>query len=225
MNWANIVKWMLRLAFIVAVTTLAWFNLAASIMAVCAVVLVALVGKLESLVEFSFGPLKAKIERNLSESEKLLQQLKSFAAIQARAANDASVNTGRFSSGSDWIYQSIKRVETGLRELNVSEEEIVSARSDFVRLTIGDAGRAATGGGYVPLKLGQAAVDDWHALHREERGNPDAVEGFLVKWNALTPERIERIRDMRWMIEHKDVRDSEQYMRAHTEVLWEGGQK
>lgn len=221
MNWGVILKRSMQLAFVVIVTALAWFNLAASVMAVCAVVLVTLAGKLESLVEFSFGPLKAKIERNLSESERLLQQLKLFAAIQARAANAASVNTGRFSAGNDWIFQSVKRVEAGLRSLGVSEDEIVSARTDFVRLTIGDAGLAATGGSYVPSKLGDDAVKDWHSLRDESRGDPDAIEHFLSKWGALTPDRAARIEDMRWMIEHQDVRDSEQYMRAHTPVRWE----
>ena len=212
-----------RIAFVVSITTLAWLNISASVMAVCAVVLVVLGGKLESLVEISFGPLKAKIERNLSESEKLLESLKSFAAIQARAANSASVWTGRFASGDDWIFQSVKRVEQGLIELGLNEDQLIEARRDFVDLTIGDAGSAATGGNYVP-GLGDDSEADWRELRNSHRKDPDAVEAFLKKWDRLDDHRIQRINDMRWMIEHRDVRDAEQYMRAHTHVPWKEGQ-
>ena len=212
-----------RVLFVGAITVLAWFNISASIMAICAVVLVALYGKLESLVEFSFGPLKAKIERNISESEKLLNNLKDLASVQARAANAASVYTGRFSSGDDWIFQSVKRVESGLRAIGASDENIVEARSDFVRLTVGDAAIAATGGVYVPA-LGPDAEKEWRSLRSESRSDPDAVEAYLRKWEMLTPERLQRIGDMRWMLEHQDVQDSEQYMRAHTPVPWKEGQ-
>lgn len=209
--------WTFRVIFVITVTTLAWFNIAASIMFVSAVILLAISGKLESLVEFSFGPLRAKIERNLSESEELLQNLKQLAVVQARAANSASVNTGRFASGDDWIFQSVKRVEAALIEIGIDEVALSEARSDFVRLTIRDAGNAALGLGRVPTKLGDEASSEWREV---DRSSPDEVEAFLQKWSVLTEEREERLSDMRWMIENQDVRDSDQYMRAHTAVEW-----
>ncbi len=221
MSWKRFFGWIVRLLFVGAVTALAWFHLAASIMFVCSVVLIAIGGKLESLVEFSFGPLRAKIERNLSESEKLLDGLKNLASIQARSLNAASVHTGRFGSADDWIFQSVKRNEAGLRAIGLSEDEVREARSDFVRLTVRDAGQAAIGGGYVPQKLGKIAVAEWQELTKDSVGDPDAVEAFLIKWDALSPERLERIEDMRWMIKHQDVRDSEQYMRANSGVGWD----
>lgn len=214
---------LLNVAFVICITALAWLNLPASIMAVSAVVLVVVGGKLESLVEISFGPLKAKIERNLSESEKLLAGLKNFAAIQARAANSASVWTGRFASGDDWIFQSVKRVEQGLKELGLSDEQLLEARRDFVNLTIGDAAIAATGGGYVP-GLGGDSEAEWRDLREKHRRDPDAVEALLTKWGRLEPERLQRIEDMRWMIANQDVRDADQYMRAHKSVPWSEGQ-
>ena len=220
---AKILNVFLKVLFVLAVTALAWFNLSASVMAVCAVVLVVLGGKLESLVEFSFGPLKAKIERNLSESERLLENLKNLAVIQARAANSASVWTGRFASGDDWIFQSVKRVENGLRQIGVSEDQIIDARSDFVRLTIGDAALAATGGNYVP-GLGPEIEVAWRKVREVPRDDPDAIEEFLRSIDRLEPDRLQQLDDMRWMIENRDVRDVDQYMRAHKPVPWKEGQ-
>ena len=220
---AKIMNASLKILFVLAVTALAWFNLSASVMAVCAVVLVVLGGKLESLVEFSFGPLKAKIERNLSESERLLENLKSLAVIQARAANTASVWTGRFASGDDWIFQSVKRIEKGLWQIGVSEDQIIDARSDFVRLTIGDAALAATGGNYVP-GMGSEIEAEWRKVREVPRDDPDAIEAFLKSIDRLEPDRLQRLDDMRWMIENRDVRDVDQYMRAHKPVPWKEGQ-
>lgn len=223
MNLASAWKRTLQVGFVIAITTLAWFNLSASIMAVCAVVLAAFYSRLDTLVEFSFGPLKAKIERNLTESEILISRLKKFTAIQARAANSASVHTGRFASEDDWIFQSVKRVEAGLRELEIPEDEISEARSEFVRLTIRDAASAATGGSYVP-GLGGDSEREWRELQDAKVIDPDAISAFLIRWNQLTPERVQRIEDIRWMMANNDVRDVEQYMRAHTSVPWEDGQ-
>ncbi|WP_257543654.1 hypothetical protein [Sphingopyxis sp. DBS4] len=220
-NWGRL---LCQICFVLGVTALAWFHLAASVMAVCAVVLVALSGKFESLIEVSFGPLKAKLERNISESEHLLQSLKALAVTQARATNAASVNTGRWASGDDWVYQSVMRVENGLRELGITDDEIADAKIDFVSLTIRDAASAAMGGGYVPSRLGQEAITEWQQVMRDCRSDPDAIEAYLSKWGELSPDRKIRIDDMRWMMTHRSVQDSAQYMRAHDPIKWDDGQ-
>jgi len=117
----------------------------------------------------------------------------------------------------------VKRVEAGLRELEISEVEIVEARSEFVRLTIRDAAIAATGGVYAP-GLGGDSESEWCELRNAKVIDPDAISAFLLRWNQLTPERIQRIEDIRWMMANNDVRDSEQYMKAHTSVPWKDGQ-
>ena len=211
-----------QLGFVIAVTALAWFNVAAAVIAMCAVILVVIAGRLGSLVEFSFGPLKAKVERNLSESEQLIEDLKALSVVQARAVNAASVSTGRFASGDDWVFQSVKRIEKSLRAIGVSEDDLLDARQDFVKLTIGDAASAALGGPRVPLHLAPEAVAEWHDRDSTNREDPDSIETYLKKWSELNEERKLRIADMRWMIEHGDVRDRDQYMRAHTEVPWPG---
>lgn len=209
-----------QICFVVAVTTLAWFDVSSAIIAICAVILVVIAGRLSSLVEFSFGPLKAKIERNLSESEELLKGLKALAVVQARAVNSASVSTGRWASGDDWIFQSVKRIEQSLRKIGVSDDDLREARQDFVKLTVGDAAAAAMGGPRVPMHRGKIAVAEWQDVMKTSRFDPDAIEEYLGKWEELNADREVRISDMRWMLEHGDVRDRDQYMRAHNEVPW-----
>jgi hypothetical protein len=210
-----------KAVFVIAVTSLAWFNVAAAIVAICAVLLTVLHGKASSIIELSFGPLKAKIERELSDAEKLVGQLKRVAAIQARQAIAASARTGRFASEDDWIFVATKRTEAALRELGVSEEELQEARSDLVQLTLYDLGSSATGGAYIPSALGSDAVREWREAKRVKAfSDPNAVEAWLSKWGVLNPARQERIADMRWILEHHDIRDADQYMRAHRPVEW-----
>lgn len=214
-------SFLLKLLFVVAITTLVWFSWTTAIIAICATVLASLHNKASSLIEISFGPLKAKLEREISDAEKLVEKLKTVAAIQAKAAITASVYTGRFASGDDWIFRSAKRIEQALRELDISEEILKDTLSDLVRITLLDAGNAATGGGYGPMHLPEAARNEW-AMSRKAKtfADPDKLEAWLTEWDQVTPERKARIDDMRWMLAKGDIKDSEQYMRAHEPVPW-----
>ena len=208
-------------AFIVGIPALAWFSLAVSIMAVCAIVLVVLVGKLESLVEFSFGPLKAKIERNLSKSEQLLDDLKRFATIQAKAAINANVYNGRWGAEEDdRVFHSVRSVEQGLRGLGFDDAEIREARREFVRLTIFDAAHAVLGGSTIPKPLSGGDIEEWKNLRRELEVDVDAIEGFLRRFGQNDPAQNLLIEDMRWMTDHGDVKDVDQYLRAHRTIEW-----
>ncbi len=213
----------IKILFVAGVTLLAWFNVSAAILAVCATLIVALHDKFESLIELSFGPLRAKLERNLSASEKLVEKLRTYAAVQAKAAIAASVHTGRFSSGTDWIFVNAKRVEGGLKELGLSAVEIEDARKELVELTIRDLGSVAIGHGHLPMHLEEQARTEWMELHRSPAlSDPEAVSSYLAKWGELSPERARILDDMRWIRENRDIRDSEQYLRAHHPIKWPG---
>ena len=211
-----------QLSFIAGCTLLAWFSISAAIIAICATILVVLAGKLESIVELSFGPLRAKLERNLSKSEQLLDNLKRFAAIQGKAAIAANVYNGRFGSDDDRVLQSVRSVEQGLRELGFDENEIAGVRSDFVRLTIRDAAGSALGSPNIPSKETNDTIAEWKSLHHSSDPDPDVVEEFLCRHGQNEPERLRLIEDMRWMRDHKDVRDTEQYLRARKSIKWSG---
>lgn len=213
-------KYALGTVFVASVTTLSWFNLAAAIVAICAVILVALQSKAGSLIEFSFGPLRAKLERELSEAEKLVEKLRAFAAIQAKMVITASSRTGRWADQTDdWQFMNMKRLDAALRDMGVSEAELQDARSELVKMTILDLGNSALGLSKVPTKLGPQAVAEWQAIKRSQlHSSPDEVEAYLRKWDSLSPERQLRIDDMRWIIENRDIRDREQFMRAHDDL-------
>jgi len=175
------------------------------------------------LIELSFGPLRAKLERDLSEAEQLVQKLRSFAALQAGTIISAATRTGRWADAADdWQYVNLRRTEEALRHMGVSEEELKAARADLVNMTVRDLGNSALGQTYVPTKLGQEAVSEWQELKRTGRqAIPDEVEAYLRKWDALTPDREIRITDMRWVLEHDDIRDREQFLRAHAPIEWD----
>lgn len=69
----NLARLVLGLLFIAASTTLALFSVPAAVVAICSVILVVLHPRLASVIEFSFGPLKATLERNISQSEHLIR--------------------------------------------------------------------------------------------------------------------------------------------------------
>src|SRR3546814_11673630 len=88
-------KQALSIAFVIAVTALAWFHLPVAVIAMCASILAALYGKASTLVEVSFGPLKAKLEREVSEAEKLVAKLRKIASLQAKAARSEARRVGK----------------------------------------------------------------------------------------------------------------------------------
>lgn len=215
-------KAVLRGGFVVATTALAWFSIPAAVVAIVASILVALQAKAGTLIEISFGPLKAKLEREVTEAESLVKQLREFAALQAQAIVAAGVRAGRWSSESDWLYLHVKELETSLREMGVNEEILKASRREFVTYAIHDAAHMAMGNGHIPKKNGEFIEREWReALGEFPSTDPDRVEAFLVRHGLMNPDRMTRIEDMRWMIEHGNVRDAEQYIRTQKPVNWE----
>lgn len=162
MSW----KLLAKAAFVFGTTALAYFDLPVALFSVGVMVLAALYDKADSLIELSFGPLKAKLERSVSESEKLLSGLRSLALAQSKAVVAAASSTGRFASDDAWIFHTAKEVENGLRAIGVSEDELIEARSALVSLTLRDLGATATNGSYLPSILGDEAVAEWQELRK-----------------------------------------------------------
>lgn len=216
-------KSLLKISFVAAVTVLSWFNVSAAIIAIAATILVALQDRASTLIEVSFGPLRAKLERDVSEAEELVSKLRQFAGLQAKAIMQATVRTGRWADTSDWQLRTLRELEDALRGLGLSDNDLKTSRADFMRYTINDMGNAALGAGHLPTHLGNDAQVEWHAISNKGFAKtPDDIEAYLRKWNLLTPERQQRLDDMRWMIEHQDVKDEEQYARSHERVKWPG---
>lgn len=212
----------LKIGFVIAVTSLAWFNIPAAVVAIAASILVALYGKAGTLIEISFGPLKAKLEREVTEAEQLVSQLREFAALQAKAVMAAGVRAGRFSSESDWLYHHFKEMESALRRMGVSEETLKSTRKEFVIYTINDAGAMALGQGHIPSKDGKMLEAEWReAMGQFPDRNPDKIEAFLTGHGFMNEARAARLADMRWMAENGDVRDADQYLRSQRPVPWQ----
>ncbi|MGB7654940.1 MAG: hypothetical protein WBL74_05620 [Novosphingobium sp.] len=220
-----LLKILLKVAFVVAASVLAWFSVPVAIVAICAIVLAALSDHTSFLIELSFGPLKAKLERDVTQAEKLLEQLKSFATLQAKASISTSSRTGRWADYEPWNYYLAVEIENSLRSMGVAEDEISDALQDFVSFTIRDFKWAILGGSYGPVDLGPDAMKGYNEGNRtDEFLDPDKLEAWLKEWDQLTPDRIERLADMRWIVSNRKVRDLEQYSRCRKAVPWKEGQ-
>lgn len=213
--------WAIKLAFIAGATALAAFSIPVAIVALGATILTALHDKAGGLVELSFGPLKAKLERDISEAEKLVAKLRQLTMIQAKAAISTGVRSGRWSDESGWLYDQVRALELAMRDIGLNDDQLREARADFVLYTISDAGNAAMGRGRIPMHLGQGVESEWRsALEGGLDKDANKIEAFLRKWGQLTPERSNLLDDMRWMKQHGDIRDKAQYLRAIGEVPW-----
>ena len=207
------------MAFVIATTTLAYFNLPVALFSVGVVVLVALYDKADSLIEISFGPLKAKLERNISESERLLSGLRSLALAQSKAVVAAASFTGRFATDDAWIFHAAKDVENGLKAIGASESELIEARSSLVKLMLRDLGATATNGSCLPSILGEEAINEWQQFRRNGKlSDPDFVEEWLSRHSVLGRDQAEVIEAMRWIRDNQDIRDEAQYMLTKREL-------
>ena len=212
-------KTLAKITFVLVVTGLAWFSIAMAVIAICATVLVAIQEKASSLIEISFGPLRAKLERTVSESEKLVSGLRNLALAQSKALVSASAHTGRFGTDDAWIYHAAKDIEAGLQAIGATESEIIESRSDLVRLTLRDLGCAATNGSTVPSQLGNDAILEWKKFRRtDDLSDPDFLEDWLTKHSALGPQQQSILNAMRWIRDAKDIQNAEQYLLRNVEA-------
>lgn len=210
----------LKVGFVFAVTALAYFSIPAAVIAIVATILVALNEKAGGIVELSFGPLKTKLERDLSEAEKLLGKLRLLLQLQAKASISAGVRAGRWASEDGWLYDNVRSLESAMKDVGLSEDQIKDARQEFVRFTIIDAKYAAFGSHQVPSFLGHEAATEWTGLRSGDQLEIDKIENFLNKWGLHSPERTQILEDVKWMLENQDVRDREQYLRSQRELPW-----
>lgn len=83
MHWIETVpkaRWLT--AFVLAAALLSLHSIQVATTFICAVVLSALHYRVDNIIEFSLGPIKVKLERTLSASERPLADLEKLAVIQ-----------------------------------------------------------------------------------------------------------------------------------------------
>jgi hypothetical protein len=216
---------LLKIIFVAAVTALAWFSVPVALVALSAVVLAAIYDKASSLIEISFGPLKAKLERDVTDAEKLLLSLRKLAQVQAKFAISTSARTGRWASEDGWNYDTVRSLEQALRDTGATDAELTDARTDFIHFTLRDYAYCILGGSYVPMHRGQEAVAEYHR-HQKSGSflDPEFLEQWLTKWSELTAERKVLLDDMRWLKSNGDVKDREQFMRSQQPIKWQPDQ-
>jgi hypothetical protein len=210
----------IKIFFIIIATSLSFYNLASSAIFICSAILVALAGKVGSLVEFSFGPLKAKLEKNVSESIEILESIKKISLVQAKAILDSAARSGRSSSSDASTFHTLKALDDQLEKLRISKEERTDARAEVVRSAIIDAAHVALGAEYAPSHLPPEARAEWNVLRDYSSIDPDKIESFLQKWGCLDDKRAELIEDIRAMQLTRDIVDEAQFLRTKSRIHW-----
>jgi len=219
------VIWFARVAFILCVSAIGYVSVTVAILIIVTVLLTFLQSKADSLIELSFGPLKAKLEKTVSESEKLITGLRKLSLAQSKALVSAAAHTGRFATDDAWIFHAAKDIEAGLKAIGATEIELAQSRSDLVRLTLRDLGACATNGGQVPIQLGEQAVSEWQKFRgTPDLLNPQFIETWLQKYNALGQEQRVVLEAMRYLINFGDIRNEEQFLlsKQNTELIAQG---
>lgn len=209
----------LSIGFVVAAVALAFFSVAAATSFVCATILVVLYPRIETVIEFSFGPLKARLERNLSASEVLLDQLRELSVIQARLGMSTAARSGRFHDPDDWIFQRMKELDAHLGKMGVVPEVRKEIRGDSITSILYDFRNTILGGNFWQFtELGLEAQKEWRELRSSPIIDVAAIERWLVRWEIMTEDRRVRLEDMKWIIEHHDIRDRDQFLRSQHDV-------
>jgi hypothetical protein len=111
------------------------------------------------------------------------------------------------------LFRALKDIESGLNAIGASNEELIEMRSSLIHLTLRDLGATATNGSALPTQLGEDAVREWQEFRRTNRlSDPDFVEQWLIKHESFGSVQREIVDAMRWISQHKDIRDESQYM-------------
>ena len=204
----------LKIAFVGGVTALAVFSPPAALLAIAAAVLAALHGKADSIVELTLAPLRARLDRAVTESEQLVARLRAMVIVHARIGFISASGAGKGPNSDGWQFDLMRELETSLRNLDIPEADIASARADVVKIALVDLEHAAAGGNHVPLDLPKDAQWVWASARHDGRfQDPDLLEQWLTQWGMLTDDRRKLIEDMRWIKTHGDFRDRDQFLR------------
>lgn len=199
----------LGLGFVAVAVLLAFFSVAAATVFVCATILVVIYPRIDTVIEFSFGPLTAKLERTITKSELILDSLQKLSVVQAKLGLNSAIRVGRLHHGAEWIFPLMKGIDALLSEIGVDTTIRSEVRKDIVDYTIHDLALAALGGNsWSHRGVHPDAIKEWSAL-RAKPGflTAEDVDAFLTKWNLMTPERQIMIDDMRAIRESGDIRD------------------
>jgi len=211
------------IAFVVITTVLAWLGGATVVGAMlCAAVLVVLYGRVDDVVEFSLGPLKARLEKNVAESERLLNGLRSMALAQIRRRLDeaASVADRDFYLGNDDLYIIQDQALDDLRNLGIVGNDANNIIRPYVLTIAKQLGNRALGvPSSVTFLLGETAESERQEimLQNNSNPNPETIHKWLEKYGVCSERVHQLVADMAELIEAGRIQTSDQVRRSMDE--------
>lgn len=185
----------------------------AGIFAVVGFVLLFL-GNLDKFTEFKAGfqGIYAKTRDIVQKAEITIVELQSLAITVTKVTLSLVKRSGRLGGYDDAEEEEIKNnMQSYLEEIKIPEDRYREAFKDWHQLTKYDYVLAILGNSYVPLGFeGHNIIGEWNALRSlEDIPSPDKLREFLAKWNLLTADREEWIKDYEYYINNEKHRSLE----------------
>ena len=149
---------------------------------------------------------EAKTRDVLQRAEHTLSELQVLARTVAKTALSLVKRSGRLGGYNDDEEESFKRsILNVLDEIGVPETELSDVLYDWHRLTEFDYILYMLGHSRVPEGFeGHDIFVEWKALRSfDNMASPDRIREFLTKWDILTPEREEYVKDYEYYRDHK----------------------
>jgi hypothetical protein len=179
---------------VVAPIAFASFGLsAAAVFAFLGAVLLLVLPKIDTVVEIAFGPLRAKLERKVEETEATLRELRSLALVLADPVMSSAVRLGRWNTAlsREERLRLYERTKAALRRLRASDLEIADASREHHRFVLFDLSQ--------PIASAIDAVLEKKSKERSAVTAAMSKQGpisDLPAWNAAV-ERVRKVESAR----------------------------
>jgi len=169
------------------------------------------VANLDHISEFKAtgSGIEAKTRDVLKRAEHTLNELQSLARIVSETTLSLVKRHGRWGGYEDEEAERIKSaVLSVLADLKLSEAQQEEVLRDWHRFTEIDYAFYILGHSRIPEDFEDKDIHkEWKALRRlSPAATPDQLRAFLGKWQLLTPEREEQIKDYESYIKHRTHR-------------------
>lgn len=150
-----------------------------------------LIHRMENVLEFSIGPLSAKMRERLREADEIIGRLKSLAMLSAKGLLNSSISTGRWSDPDrTWMLNIRNQVRDELLALGFSEAEVADAESYWRGLVAVDFVGIIAGGSTAPVSSEGEVMSERQRLRNcRPPADPEALREFLAKNGWLDNEK------------------------------------
>lgn len=172
--------------------------------------IVLLATRFDAIEELSFGPLRARLSREVEEATETLKRVRELAHLTAASTLSLVKMSGRMGGYTDAEEDEIKRSMIALlKQLNLTDAEVEEALSRWHQVVEYDYVHFLLGGNIVPDGFTDQERREWSQLRDggiQNNPSPDVVEDYLARTSTLDEERKGLVEDYRHYVTHREHR-------------------